>query len=169
MSLHELLSDIGETKDTARKSVSLTEFITRVIKYISKNKSVMSAVGVSNKSAISKCKLLMKSVITRGNYKNSPCYHASITEITLIGANSNSNIRLNVKSVQDFILTEYGRTDTKYRLTPKQSERYEKNRSDDSSLDYNVFVHTCKKKSFRRRDYYDLTITPENVRIPKLR
>lgn len=169
LSMDELLSNLTTPKDSGAKSISLTEFITRFIKYIGKSKDIMKSLKIENKSQIAKCRVLINSVIERSMKNSKQYYFAVPMNITMIGHDGITRCNINLKLLQEFINNNYGRTEFRFRLTPKQTEKYENNKVSDPDIDYNIFVHNCKKKIFRRREYYDITITPENVKIPTLR
>lgn len=167
--LHDLLSDISDPKTEYKKSISLTKYITYTVEYIHKNKIAKKAFNLLNKSDLVKCKLLMKASIHNGKHGKEDCHFATILSITLIGVSNNSTATINMNSVNEYIKNNYGPIETRLRLTPGQSEKYETNKSNNPAIEYNIFAHNLKKKWYRRHEYYDMTITPTNRKIPPFR
>ena len=163
----ELLSEITDPKTVYKKSISVTEYTTRVIEYVQKNKIPIKSFMLTNKADTVKCKLLLNACITGGKHNGAPCYHALITSCILIGPNNTVHKRLDLNAIEEFTINNYGPIEAKIRLTPKQAERYECNKSAKPGMNYNLFVHTLKKRTFKRRDYYDITVTPSDVKIPR--
>jgi hypothetical protein len=167
--LHDLLSDISDPKTEYKKSISLTAYLTYTIEYIQKNKIAKKAFNLLNKSDLVKCKLLMKASIHNGKHGKEDCHFATILSITLIGVSNNSTATINMNSVNEYIKNNYGPIETRLRLTPGQSEKYEANKSNNPAIEYNVFAYNLKKKWYRRHEYYDMSITPTNRKIPPFR
>ena len=164
--ISELLVDINNPKTESKKSISLTQYISHIVEYVKSNDIATNSFSLMRKADTEKCKLLIDANIVVGKYAGQDCNYAKINSIDLIGISNENGVKINIPELNTFIQNNYGATESRYRLTPGQTRKYEENKSDNENVKYNIFVYNLKKKVFRRKDYFDISITPDGVKIP---
>ena len=167
--ISELLVDINNPKTESKKSISLTQYISHIVEYIKSNDIATTSFSLMKKADTEKCKLLIDANIVLGKYAGQDCNYVKINSINLIGISNENGVKINIPELNTFIQNNYGATESRYRLTPGQTRKYEENKSDNENAKYNIFVYNLKKKVFRKKDYFDISITPDGVKIPPLK